>query len=1156
MKKFIILFILSVVLVGLSASEIYQTVTFSAPVIEAEDGYELVMLKDCRAIGHPGEPLLPRFPVSLLLPPGQIAEKVEIIDSRINKLSNSCTVKPVQQEYPIGYTEDIAFTQPDPRIYNSDNVFPAQIWDGLQTHFSRGHGIAYFNICPFEYFPKTGEIFYLESITYKVTTVPDPLAERSFNRFYKDDEKTITRIKNIVSNPEKISTYPELDFRTREEDYNLLIITNSLLEEHLTPLIELKNTTGYQTQVILVEDIENEYDGQDLQEQIRNCIIEQYENFGIEYVLLAGDDEIIPHRAFFDSGGGSMYETDIPADIYYSNLDGTWNDDEDNLWAEPGEDDLLGEVFIGRMACDSEEEITNFVNKTIMYQTEPCVEDIDEALMVGENLGWTPWGMHFKEEIRYGSDNFGYTTAGLPEYFNVETLYDYNFTWSPYNDLLPALNAGPNLVNHMGHCSTTYAMKLDNPDITENNVTNDGVENGFNILYSQGCYCGAFDNRDTNGSYLEDCIAEVWTGLPTGTAAMVMNSRYGWGNLYDTDGSSQYLDRQFFDAIFGEGITKIGETQLDSKEDNIPYIDYRQNRWCYYCSNLFGDPTLDIWTGEPETLAANHNGAFIVGQQEYLVTVTNTTGYPIENAKVALSVGGECVGKGYTNVQGIVNIHLFTEVLTPGEMLLSVSGHDLHPLFETIAVIPPEGPYVILQDFTILAGDDDYLEAGETCYIDIQLTNIGVESSEELEIILSTEDPYLTFQDNSEIYSILAAGGSTQLTEAFCFEISASAPDHHPAQITGIINSGSDSWNIFLNMMIYEPNVFAVDPGFFELEMGYQDIDTELFTISNTSDHVVEYTIRTQEPAGRDVTGSHITCNTDNFTPGETVDWLFTVYNQSPDNEWITDVVIEFPAGITVNEATDFVGGTGGPLVCDGSAGEAAVINWHGETAMGYGVLHQNQAAIASVNVTTTTEIAGNINISYSISGDEYGDDPHTVTGSLQLDYPLSWISLNSSSGSLNVGENDQITITFDANELGLGIHYCEILINDGDRDYKKIPVSLLVTNTDADDNLIVGKPQLLGNYPNPFNPTTTISFDLTTELTESTELSIYNLKGQKVKTFDRHTEFIEVSVGQNHYNAIWNGTDETGKPVPSGIYFYKLNSGDYSSTRKMLLLK
>ncbi|MDA3814388.1 MAG: T9SS type A sorting domain-containing protein [Candidatus Cloacimonetes bacterium] len=90
-----------------------------------------------------------------------------------------------------------------------------------------------------------------------------------------------------------------------------------------------------------------------------------------------------------------------------------------------------------------------------------------------------------------------------------------------------------------------------------------------------------------------------------------------------------------------------------------------------------------------------------------------------------------------------------------------------------------------------------------------------------------------------------------------------------------------------------------------------------------------------------------------------------------------------------------------------------------------------------------------------------------------------------------------------------------------------------------------------LSNYPNPFNPTTTISFNLALDNTGDTELVIYNLKGQKVRSF-----LIYQFTSSQVHQIIWNGTDLNDQPVSSGIYFYKLIFGDQEQTKKMLLLK
>ncbi|HOH47272.1 MAG TPA: FlgD immunoglobulin-like domain containing protein, partial [Candidatus Cloacimonadota bacterium] len=88
----------------------------------------------------------------------------------------------------------------------------------------------------------------------------------------------------------------------------------------------------------------------------------------------------------------------------------------------------------------------------------------------------------------------------------------------------------------------------------------------------------------------------------------------------------------------------------------------------------------------------------------------------------------------------------------------------------------------------------------------------------------------------------------------------------------------------------------------------------------------------------------------------------------------------------------------------------------------------------------------------------------------------------------------------------------------------------------------------LIGNYPNPFNPNTTIQFNM--DKAAPAMVSIYNQKGQLVKDFN-------ISAAEKGLNNLhWNGTDNSGKLVSSGVYYFRLKSGSYSSTKKMILMK
>lgn len=87
-----------------------------------------------------------------------------------------------------------------------------------------------------------------------------------------------------------------------------------------------------------------------------------------------------------------------------------------------------------------------------------------------------------------------------------------------------------------------------------------------------------------------------------------------------------------------------------------------------------------------------------------------------------------------------------------------------------------------------------------------------------------------------------------------------------------------------------------------------------------------------------------------------------------------------------------------------------------------------------------------------------------------------------------------------------------------------------------------------LSNYPNPFNPSTTISFSIPDE--NRINLTIYNLKGQKVKTL------VNDNLDKGNHSVVWNGKDLNNKPVCSGIYLYKIKAGNKGSVKRMILLK
>jgi hypothetical protein len=104
-----------------------------------------------------------------------------------------------------------------------------------------------------------------------------------------------------------------------------------------------------------------------------------------------------------------------------------------------------------------------------------------------------------------------------------------------------------------------------------------------------------------------------------------------------------------------------------------------------------------------------------------------------------------------------------------------------------------------------------------------------------------------------------------------------------------------------------------------------------------------------------------------------------------------------------------------------------------------------------------------------------------------------------------------------------------------------------------GDFTVCAPKTELLGNFPNPFNPQTTIQFSLSFGEGRGegfVKIDVYNVRGQRVRTL------VNDMYSTGEHSVVWNGMDDSGRTVGSGIYFYSMRVGEYHLTNRMLLLK
>jgi len=460
-----------------------------------------------------------------------------------------------------------------------------------------------------------------------------------------------------------------------------------------------------------------------------------------------------------------------------------------------------------------------------------------------------------------------------------------------------------------------------------------------------------------------------------------------------------------------------------------------------------------------------------------------------------------------------------------------------------------EAAWLNIADITILNGNDEYIEAGDTVIFNLNLHNSGNMAADDISIVISTESPYISIQQNTGNLAELLPGESAYLDNELSFIVSEDVSDFYEFTIDAAIECESGYWDKEITLTAYEHNTFSLDQEEISLELEIDQTDSRTLELTNIGDDTVNYYLRIEEilPEERDISGSTVTCDSSYFVPGETTEWILEIYNNSPDTEWITDLSLEFPLNVILNYATDVIGGSGGNLEWDGNTG-VGIVNWHGTTANGWGVIHSGEYAYVTLNVSLGPDFAGNLHLPWVLTGDGYGVNPHAVDGEIILFSLIQWINLEPSSGTLEPDESCDITMNFDAADLEFGWHNALLEITTDSWDIKRVNISLNVLSNEGDEPFIPEASQLLGNYPNPFNPSTKISF-LTAE-SGQTELTIYNIKGQIVR------KLVNEPLDEGKHEIYWDGRNEQGVALSSGIFLYRLKTASEIHNSKMILLK
>jgi len=739
-------------------------------------GYEVVLGERMDVSDEPGAPQLPVEPVVIALPGYQNVTAVTFEIGFWQSLPGTHNVLPAQRQQVLIAGTDLGrksefklqnanvkmtgedgsgFTHPNPAIYESHSAYPSMPVRWTGTSYRHDSTFVQVLVYPVRYIGAEGRIEVCRKVKVEVEVQPRSGVSRQSaeGRSYSSSQPFPVRGEGERSAGEEAFG-----------SFEYVIVTGAEMATAFQRLADWKTQKGVPAVVRTMDWVYANYTGRDQPEQLRNYL-KTLADSGVKYVLLGGDVGVVPFRKAFamaSEWGADPREDSLPCDLYFADLDGSWDANSNNVFGEVSDSiDLYADFSVGRAPVNDVPQASTFVRKVLDYEHATVPGYQNKGLFFAEVLWQNPYtdmGVH-KNKIERQSFASGYSLTKLYQSLGNETR----------SSVMQAMRENQNFLNHDGH-GWVDVMQCGGSANRMRTADADTITNaGPGVLYSIGCWTTAFDFTS---------IGEAFVTNPNGgTVATIGNSSYGWGSPGNPGfGYSDKYDSRFWQAITGEGLYRVGDALSAAKEHYAPFSrDQNVYRWHQYTVNLMGDPEMPVWTAQPQHLDLTGPTAVGIGSGRYQFWVTSA-GAPVPGALVCLAKPGEVYSRGRTDGAG--RVWLDAEPRTPGRLDLTATAHNFVPYEGSIGC--DSGDYVDLADWHIddRAGNGDGVaNPGETLALSLLLRNSGNAVSCPVIIRLNTVDTRVTLLDSEATAPDLEPGDSVRVDSGFRVVVAAAAQD-------------------------------------------------------------------------------------------------------------------------------------------------------------------------------------------------------------------------------------------------------------------------------------------------------------------------------------------------------------------------------------------
>jgi hypothetical protein len=391
MKKYIIFFICLILIVchidsyassisyaeKISINNIQITIDIPSFNVIEKDSNHQVIVENFGRLSILGGPILPSRIISIAIPPGATYSDFSYECSDTIMLSGDYIISPlpipdiadpnsIESEYENVYIENYQ------RIYNSDNIFPDEPVEFIDTSNFRQYNLADFRISPFYYKPLSNSLYYYPTIKILVE-YEESENHLASNSSIKEQGYVDKIAQNYIINYDQISEWYQDSSITNNNLYDFVIITLDSLQSSINSLVEWENAKGRSVNVVTISWIDQNYQGMDLEEKIRNFLREKYpvDVWGIEDVCIIGHWDDIPMRVTAQQI--ALNYNNVETDYYYAELSlpdsESWDLDSDQRYGETSDSiDFYAEVNVGRIPWSDPEIVEHICEKSVAYE--------------------------------------------------------------------------------------------------------------------------------------------------------------------------------------------------------------------------------------------------------------------------------------------------------------------------------------------------------------------------------------------------------------------------------------------------------------------------------------------------------------------------------------------------------------------------------------------------------------------------------------------------------------------------------------------------------------------------------------------------------------------------------------------------------------------